>query len=194
MRTLDEITVEIAKFHDALNAANGEIALAAAAMGMTPEEFEKAYDAIAFEDATKLDAYLHTMEKSAATEASAQAMVDQWEARIQEWKAKVKAEQKRRDWMKSRLKFNMEAKGETKLVTAEGRVITIQKNGGSVPVIYNDDCFNNLTPGEIGTLEAEGYVVMQPIMDKAMIRKALEEGRTFDFAQLGERGTQLRIK
>lgn len=199
-RSLNEITQEIAKFHEALNASGGDIETAAASMGMSVEQFNAAYDAIAFEDASKLDAYVYRLEESKARESAAQAMVDQWEARIQEWKAKVKAEQRDQEWMKSRLKFNMEAKGETKITTAEGRVISIAKNGGALPLVLDDEAFNSLDHDELRLLESVGVIVMQPVLSKEAVRECVGSGGPVEafivskFAKVGERGTHLRIK
>ncbi len=185
-RTLNEITQDIAKYHEALNASGGDVVIAARSLGMTQEEFEKSYDALAFEDANKLDAYLYRLEQSKSREAAAQEMVNQWSERIKQWAIQVKAEQRDQEWMKSRLKMNMQVKGETKIITADGRTISIEKNGGKVPLVVNEEAY---TPDDVD----EKYVKVVKEFNKEAIRESLEKSEVLYFAVLGERSTCLRI-
>lgn len=63
----------------------------------------------------------------------------------------------------------------------------VQKNGGKTPVILEEAM--RVRPEEL----PEGYrrVVFEP--DLEAIREALENGEEFEWAELGERGTHLRI-
>lgn len=199
-RTLNEITQEIAKYHEVLNAVEGDVEKAAAALGMTQEAFLSAYDKLAFEDAEKLDNYILSIEMDRSEEAAAQAMVDQWEERIKSYRATVKAKQKSQEWKKARLKFNMEVKGETKITTSQGRKIWIQNNS-STPLVIDEEKFNALTDDQLKLLDDVGIVAMIPTLNKEALREALDglpvcpaDTLVTEFAKLGERGTHVRIK
>ncbi len=194
MRPLNEITLEIAKFHEVLNGWGGDVQLAAQEMGMTEEQFIAAYDALAFEDAAKIDAYIYQIEQSRAKEAAAQAMVDQWKERLKTWEAQVKDQQKTQEFMKARLKVNMQAKGETRIETGEGRIISIQKNGGKPPLVIDEEKLSSIPDSEMRELEAMGVFVFQPMLEKSHLFDLLRAGTQFEWARIGEVGTHIRIK
>ncbi len=194
MMTLNEITMELQKFHEALNANGGEVEPAAASLGMTAEQFLKDYDAVAFADGAKLDAYIHQMEKMESQEAADQSMYDQWKARADEYLAAVRSSKKQRDFMKERIKTNMQVKGETKITTPEGRKLAIQANGGVVWPKVDEDAFNKLDRDVLELLEKGGILVLQPMLNRKALLEAIERGEIYSFAQAGERGTHVRIK
>lgn len=64
--------------------------------------------------------------------------------------------------------------------------ITIAKNGGKAPIVWDDD----IEPEDL----PEKYRSISYKIDTAAVRDALEAGEALDFAKLGERGESLRIK
>lgn len=64
--------------------------------------------------------------------------------------------------------------------------ITIAKNGGKAPIVWDDD----IEPEDL----PEKYRSIYYKIDTAAVRDALEAGEALDFAKLGERGESLRIK
>lgn len=130
------------------------------------------------EQAAKLDgylAYLRVLDMEAA----------QAKAERDEWAAKAKAREARADYLKRRLLDYLERTGQPKVTTAAGRVVSVVKNGGQVPMHLTE------TDGEKLPEEFQAVIV---VPDKAAIRAALEAGRELDFARLLPRGTRLGIK
>lgn len=64
--------------------------------------------------------------------------------------------------------------------------ISIAKNGGKAPIVWDDD----IEPEDL----PEKYRSISYKIDTAAVRDALEAGEALDFAKLGERGESLRIK
>jgi hypothetical protein len=83
--------------------------------------------------------------------------------------------------MKERLFSAMKATGKEKFNT-ELFSFSIQKSGGKLPVIIDDE----VVPIEYQKAKWEN--------DNELIREALESGKQLPFAHLGERGETLRIR
>lgn len=66
--------------------------------------------------------------------------------------------------------------------------VSIQKNGGVIPVVY--DKTNKAITNDL----ADEYVIVSEKPNIDVIRAALEEGKTVKGFTLGERGDSLRIK
>jgi hypothetical protein len=91
-------------------------------------------------------------------------------------------------WLAERLKLFFETYGLQKVETARYKV-ALQRNGGVLPLLLDDD----LTPSDV----PEDFVIEVPAtqrIDTGAIRAALERGEALEFARLGERGTQIRIR
>lgn len=89
--------------------------------------------------------------------------------------------------LKGRLKSFLEMQGKQKIETARA-VIAIQNNGGKAPVILDE--YFQAHPEELP--EGLRKVVFTPDLDA--IRAQLESGEDLGFAEIGERGTHLRIR
>ena len=95
------------------------------------------------------------------------------------------ADENRAKILKDRLKWFFETHGLKTLETDRYK-LQIQRNGGKAPLILKD----SLSPNELP--ESFQKVIIEPNI--TAIREALEAGKYLDFAQLGDRGTSIRIK
>jgi hypothetical protein len=89
--------------------------------------------------------------------------------------------------LKATLKYALETLGQAKVET-ELFTVAIQKNGGVQPLKLAESATAETVPAEFTKS------VTTVSIDNELVRKALEEGQELEFAQLGERGTSLRIK
>lgn len=105
-------------------------------------------------------------------------IIDSEIKRLQERRASLKS---RKDWLKTGLERMMRTTGRIKFKTALFS-FNIQKNGGSVPVVFDPDA----------SVPAEWRKPGDP--DTTKIRQFLEAGNSLPFATLGERGESLRIR
>ena len=103
-------------------------------------------------------------------------------ARLQNSKARI---QKNIDAMKGRVYASMVSTNHRK-VKGEHYTWSIQKNGGKAPLILDEKIPAVSLPEE--------YQIWDVRPDKEAIRFALENGKVFDFARLGERGESVRLK
>lgn len=105
----------------------------------------------------------------------------------EDYAAKRRAYETRADYLKARLLGHLEATKQQKVTTAAGRVVSVVKNGGAVPIIYHER-----DPGKV----PEEYTTtnVEVVLDKDAIRAALVAGQELAFAELGERGVRLSIK
>ena len=85
------------------------------------------------------------------------------------------------DRMKNCLQYAMESMDKTEIRT-DLHTFKIQKNGGKLPLIINEE----------DVPDSFKRVIVET--DPEKIRKALDEGQELDFAHYGERGTHLRIR
>lgn len=70
-------------------------------------------------------------------------------------------------------------------VQGEAYTISVQKNGGALPL----EIYEGMDPNDY-----PGHTIVHREWDKGAIRQALEDGYELQFARLGERGTHLRIR
>ena len=96
------------------------------------------------------------------------------------FKQKAKVRENRIKRMKEALLYAMTEIGEDK-VEAGDWTIKVQKNGGLQPLVID---------GEVP--QSYKQIIYQD--DKALIRKALEDGKQLEFAHLEERGKHIVIK
>jgi len=94
----------------------------------------------------------------------------------------ARVDQNAAERLKGRLKLFFEMTNRTKLQTPRF-TISLAKNGGKAPLIIEDEA-----------AVSEDFLKVAVAPDREAIRKALEMGRTLEFARLGNRGTSLRIK
>jgi hypothetical protein len=86
---------------------------------------------------------------------------------------------------KDRLKWFFETHNLKTVETARYK-LSVQRNGGKSPLIVDQSVLATKLP------ERFQKVSIDP--DTTAIRQALEAGEHLNFAQLGERGTSIRIK
>ena len=126
----------------------------------------------------KLDGYAALI-----TEMTARAEIRKAEAkRLTELAA---ADESRARLLKDRLKWFFELH-QLKTVQTNRYKLSVAKNGGKAPLILDESVPVTQLP------EQFQRVSIDP--DTLAIREALERGEKLGFAQLGERGTSLRIK
>ncbi len=87
--------------------------------------------------------------------------------------------------LKDRLKWFFETHNLKTIDTARYR-LTLAKNDGKAPLIFDESVPVNQLPERFQKVSIDA--------NTAAIREALECGEHLNFAQLGERGTSLRIK
>lgn len=119
-------------------------------------------------------------------------MIRNWTPDIEAWKAEEKrfadkrrAAENRIKHVKLYAKVCLEGAGLDKLKTSLFTV-AIQKNGGAAPLNLCVDLDPRTLPERFQKITVEA--------NSTAIREALESGETLDFAELGARGTSLRIK
>ncbi|MEP2445790.1 MAG: siphovirus Gp157 family protein [Balneola sp.] len=125
--------------------------------------------------ADKVDAYCYLIQKFTEIAEEAQRLA-----------ARSASYRKKTNRLKDRLKVYLETKGTKRLETTRFTV-TVASNGGRLPVHLCEF----ITPDELP--DPFVRVVKEPDMNR--LREALQAGDEFvhQFAQLGERGTHLRI-
>lgn len=169
--TLFEIGEQLLALDALLDESGGEV---------TPEN-EAAYDAwfaeIQESQAAKLDAYVGLLKTWEGQAVSAQAVIDQFRAKLNSLENRMKRH-------KDRMKTYMECTNQSKLSTTSGWVLAVQKNGGKQAVELN--CPVDQLPKRFTKVKVE------PDMDA--IRAAIEGGEELEFAVMHPRGTHLRIR
>lgn len=133
---------------------------------------------LACDEARKLDGWVGYVRQMEMELAAANAEMEQWQN-------KARALGNRIGWAKSVLKRHLEGTRRTKVETARGHVLSIQANGGKVPLLID--------PTDAATVE-QRFQRVKVELDTEAVRKACEAGEAVGFARLGERGSHLRIK
>lgn len=174
MPSLFEIGSDLQALDDLLDENGGDITDPAVEAAVS-EWFAKASE----DEAEKLEAYVGLIRQLSAEVATAKAEADLF-------RGKAKAREGRIDFLKRRLREHLERTGRTKATTAAGRTLSIQSNGGAVPVRLAFAIDLADVP--------ERFVKVTKAIDVDAVRKALEIGEVLPFASLGERETHLRIK
>ncbi len=172
MKSLYEIGADLLALAEVLDACDGDLSKCETDVLAWIERAEG-------EQSEKLDRYIGLIRQLEMESAAAKAEADQWAA-------KSKTRGNTADFLKARLKAHLEATGQAKAVTATGRVVAIQKNGGALPLKL-------ALAIDLATVPT-AFVRVTTDLDRDAVRKALEAGDVLDFASLGERGTQLRIR
>ena len=175
MRSLYEISGDLAALEELLTAEDGEIPAGAAG-----EALEKWFDEIGAERDQKIENYCRLI-----AEIQARQMAREAEAERLAELAQIDANAAHR--LKSRLQAFFEAHGIKKLETASFK-IAVQVNGGAIPLIIPEEWEREPAAAP----EAFQRRVIQ--LDKEAIRTAIREGDETHGARLGERGAHLRIR
>lgn len=130
------------------------------------------------EESRKLDGYLGYIKTLEGEATVAQAEKEQFETKVRTRKSRI-------EFLKARLKQHLEATKRTQVKTLAGRTIAIQANGGKLPV--------DIDQVDPATLP-ERFTKTTVTINREAVAAALEAGEVLEFARLGTRGTQLRIK
>lgn len=167
--TLFELTQEYLRVEDAVNSAvDGEI----------DEAINTLIDELNSNIAVKTDGYVSLIRRLESQAAAAKAEAEQYQAI-------AKAREDAVDRLKDRLMDHMKATGQTKIVTATARTVSVINNGGQLPLIVDEMPIDKL-PAE--------FIRHRPEIDRPKIRETLERGETLPFARFGERGQRLNIR
>lgn len=167
--TLFELTQEYLRVEDAVNSAvDGEI----------DEAINTLIDELNRNIAVKTDGYVSLIRRLESQAAAAKAEAEQYQAI-------AKAREDAVDRLKDRLMDHMKATGQTKIVTATARTVSVINNGGQLPLIVDEMPIDKL-PAE--------FIRHRPEIDRPKIRETLERGETLPFARFGERGQRLNIR
>lgn len=174
MGTLFEIGEDLEAIESLLYELDGDISdpEAAEAIEVWFAEFQQ-------NQGKKIDGYLNLIRKWEAEAAAAKAEIDQYRKRAQ-------VRENRVDAFKARLKLYMETTNQKKIETPTGRAVSIQANGGKVPLWVDE----NVRPE---SLEPRFQKITVAVNNDA-IRTAIDAGEALSFARLGQRGTQLRVR
>ncbi|MBD2180493.1 siphovirus Gp157 family protein [Aerosakkonema funiforme] len=120
------------------------------------------------------------------------ALISELEAKAAVRKAEAKrlaelaaADEKRAQMLKERLKWFFEVNNLKTVDTARYK-LSMTKHGGKAPLLLDE----SVSPTELP--EKFQKITVEP--DKTAIRAALEAGEELEFAQLGDRGTSIRIR
>lgn len=167
--TLFELTQEYLRVEDAVNSAvDGEI----------DEAINTLIDELNSNIAVKTDGYVSLIRRLESQAAAAKAEAEQYQAIAKAREAAV-------DRLKARLMDHMKATGQTKIVTATSRTVSVINNGGQLPLIVDEMPIDKL-PVE--------FIRHRPEIDRPKIRETLERGESLPFARFGERGQRLNIR
>lgn len=147
-----------------------------------PEVDARLTEILSTELPTKLDRCLAFVAEKRMRAAAAQAEAEQWQAR-------AKRERKQEEWMLGRIQAVLEATGQDRVVTARGKTVSLQVNGGPPPL----EIYAGVDWADVATDTPEFAVtVFGP--DKDTIRAALVRGDRVPFAKLLPRGRHLRVR
>lgn len=175
MRPLYEITAELAQLNDLLDDVEGDLSR----LGEMEPAVTAWLDAIAGEEAAKLDGYIHWIRQLQMEAAAARAEEEQWTA-------KRKARESRAKYLELKLLRHLEATGQLKVTTATGRVVSVVRNGGVQPVEIKAGMTVADVPADFHKVTVE--------FDRAAVRAALDAGAELAWAELLPRGVSLRVK
>ncbi len=172
-RPLFDLPADLVALHDLMSETGGEFDDAGFAL------LDKWFAEIATEEGVKLDNYVGLIRMYEMQEAAAKEEMERWQLT-----ARVRGNGHKR--LKERLKLYLEMTRRKKVVTAAGRTLAIQNNGGILPLIVTENLDPASVPAEFQRVKVE--------IDNAAVRKALDAERVVGFAAYGPRGERLVIK
>lgn len=173
MRTLLEIGDDLQALDDLLDECGEEI---------TPEveeAFASLFNAVAAEEAAKLDGCVNYLRRLEGEVSLARAEQDQYAQH-------ARARENRIARFKRFLMEYLQRSGRTKATTATGRTVAVQQNGGKPPVRLVDGIDPATVPDHL----------VKRVLDLDAIRRGLEEGDpdAKAIAMLDARGSHVRIR
>ena len=175
MRKLFDIAEDLLCLDALLNEIEGDVSR----MGEAEPVLVAWIDGLAIEEGKKLDGYVNWIKQLEMEATAAHAEADQFAA-------KAKARDERAKWLKNRLKMYLEVTGRTEALTDSGRTVAVQKNGGKVPIEFNEGI-------DIDWVEPR-FIKTTKSIDTDEVRRALEAGEELELAKFGKFGTNLRIR
>lgn len=125
------------------------------------------------------------VENMAALIAEYKATIEGCRAEIARLTGKAARAENAIDSIKKYIMAEMQFAGIQKVKAGTWQV-SIAKNGGKAPIVWDDDIEPEDLPEKFRSISYK--------IDTAAVRDALEAGEALDFAKLGERGESLRIK
>lgn len=147
-----------------------------------PEVDARLTEILSTELPTKLDHCLAFVADRRMWAARAQAEAEQWLAR-------ARRERKQEEWMLGRIQAVLEATGQDRVVTARGKTVSLQVNGGPPPLEIDAETDPEIVARLHPELTRVGYS-----LNSNAIRAALVRGDRVAFAKLLPRGRHLRVR
>lgn len=126
-RTLFEISSDLLALDALLSEREGDI---------TDPEVAATIDAwfaeLSYDEAHKLESWCGYV---------AQLEMEAERARVEAaaWHAKARSRENRMAWLRARMLAYIESSGRSKVVTASGRTLSVQQNGGKAPLVIPDE-------------------------------------------------------
>lgn len=170
--TLFDIGMELTALDQLCEEAEGNLERAPEISAVLADWFDK----LTNDESAKLENYCQYIRQLEIEASAARAEMEQFQKKATTRENRVK-------WLKDQMKGYLEMTKRERVTTAKSRVISIQKNGGVLPMEMGDVDPKTIDP-KFTKLE----------VDRVAIRMALESGEAVGFAKLGERGRHLRIK
>lgn len=173
MKPLFAITSEFQALDTILDECQGDITDPRAEEAITAWVRELESD-----ESAKLDGYIAYINKLTMEAERASAIAAQYADA-------AKTRTRRVEWLKSRMVEHMVKTGRKSIETDGGYTVSVQNNGGSVPLI--------LEPFDITKIDP-AFTMTKVELNKEKVREWLSDGLNLPFARLGERGKHLRIR
>lgn len=170
-RTLFEIGAELQALNDLLDDIGGDVSDPA-----VEDRVTQWFEELSRDEAVKLDHYCGLIKMLDGEVAVLKSEADEYAKR-------AKSRENRIANLKARMKLHLEATGRTRAVTATGRTVCVQKNGGKPPVECDPVPLDDLPPA---------FVRVTRAIDADAVRAAL--GQVLASARFGGFGTHLRIR
>lgn len=173
MKPLFAITSEFQALDAILDECQGDITDPRAEEAITAWVRELESD-----ESAKMDGYVAYINKLTMEAEFASLMAAQYSAASRVRTSRI-------EWLKSRMVEHMVKTGRKSIETDSGYTVSVQTNGGNVPLI--------LEPFDISKIDP-AFTMTKVELDKEKVREWLRDGLSLPFARLGERGKHLRIR
>lgn len=173
MKPLFAITSEFQALDAILDECQGDITDPRAEEAITAWVRELESD-----ESAKMDGYIAYINKLTMEAERASALAAQYVDA-------AKTRTRRVEWLKSRMVEHMTKTGRKSIETNSGYTISVQANGGCVPLILDTVDVTKIDPA---------FTITKVELDKEKVREWLADGLNLPFAKLGERGKHLRIR
>lgn len=154
-------------------------------LGIAEAEFTAWLDGIAAREAEAADEFVAMVKSLELKAAVVRAEADHFKAEYDAARSRVDSIYSRIDWLKEGWMRRMSVTGCSKLATPKGRTVWVQRNA-SAPLRVAEHLDLDAVPPDLVRVRRE--------LDRDKLRQRLEAGEVFEFAELGEAGTHLRIR